>query len=217
MSLIDELQAFREKSEAGIPPEIREKFQKQQMELKERQIEASAKKQGDKMDNFELSNAKGDKVSLENVLKNGPVVISFYRGGWCPYCNMELRALQSCLPEIKALGAQLLAISPQVPDKSLTTQEKNELEFEVLSDQGNEVAKALGLVFEVAEELRPIYKQWGADLTEFHGDEKYELPIPSTIVVDTDGTIIHAHHDLDYTNRMDPGKILDVLKNKYLK
>ncbi len=213
MSLTEEMQAFRDKSAADIPTEIMEKFQKAQLELEKKQIESSAKKAGEKIENFELFNVKGNKVSLANALKDGPAVISFYRGGWCPYCNMELRALQARLPEIKALGAQLLAISPQIPDKSLTTVEKNELEFEVLSDAGNEVARGMGLVFEVAEELRPIYEQWGANLSEFNGDEKYELPIPSTFVVDNEGTIIHAYHDLDYTSRMDPEQILDVLKN----
>lgn len=213
MSLTEEMRAFRDKSAADIPAEIMEKFQKAQLELEKKQIESSAKKVGEKIENFELINVKGNKVSLANALKDGPAVISFYRGGWCPYCNMELRALQARLPEIKALGAQLLAISPQIPDKSLTTVEKNELEFEVLSDAGNEVARGVGLVFEVAEELRPIYEQWGADLSEFNGDEKYELPIPSTFVIDNEGTIIHSYHDLDYTSRMDPEQILDVLKN----
>ena len=112
------------------------------------------------------------------------------------------------------VGAKLVAVSPQVPDESLTTVEKNELKFEVLSDVGNKVASDYGLVFELDKELRPVYDQFGIDLEKYNGNGKYELPIPSTYVIDADGTIIKAHNDTNHTKRMEPSEIVDALKQK---
>ncbi|MEO1523652.1 MAG: peroxiredoxin-like family protein, partial [Cyanobacteria bacterium J06633_2] len=112
---------------------------------------------GDRLPEISLPDVHGNIVNIQERLANGPVIIAFYRGQWCPYCNTELRVLQRYLPEFKAAGASLVAISPQTPDNSLSTTEKNELEYEVLSDVGNVVARELGLVFTLPESLRPIY------------------------------------------------------------
>ena len=109
--------------------------------------------------------------------------MSFYRGGWCPYCSLELKALQDVNSEIEALGARLLAISPQVPDDSLSTAEKNDLEFEVLSDVKANVANQYGLTFSLDEDLRPIYKNWGADVAVVNNDLDCQLPVPATYVI----------------------------------
>ncbi|EGJ34604.1 MULTISPECIES: peroxiredoxin-like family protein [Moorena] len=167
---------------------------------------------GDKSPNFTLPNAVGKLVELQDLLATGAVVISFYRGQWCPYCNLELRALQQFLPEIQKLGATLVAISPQTPDNSLSTTEKNHLTFEVLSDVGNKIAKEFGLVFTVPEELRPVYQNFGIDLPAHNGDETFELPIAATYVINPDGTITHALVDLDYTKRLDPEEIVSALQ-----
>lgn len=169
-------------------------------------------KEGEALPDILLPNATGQNVAIQELLQSGPVVISFYRGGWCPYCNLELKALQDKLPEIKALGAQLVAISPETPDASLSTAEKNELEFEVLSDEGNRVAKSLGLVFALPEELRPIYSQFGIDIPAHNGDTTFELPIPATYVIAADGTVALAFADPDYTQRLDPSNVVEVLK-----
>ena len=161
---------------------------------------------------FTLANVTGAAVSLRSLLENGPVVLSFYRGGWCPYCNLELRALQNVLPQIQALGANLVAISPETPDNSLTTSEKNELSFAVLSDVGNRVAREFGLVFTLPEALRPIYEGFGIDLPAHNGDDRFELPVPATYVIDTDGRIAHAFANVDYTQRLDPEAILAALE-----
>ena len=120
--------------------------------------------------------------------------------------------MQLALPEITALGAQLVTVSPEMPDKSLSTAEKNELAFEVLSDAGNQVAHSFGLVFSLAEELRPIYSSFGIDIPAFNGDDTFELPMPATYVIDTDGTIVHAFVDTDYTKRLEPAEIVEILK-----
>ena len=120
--------------------------------------------------------------------------------------------MQLTLPEIKALGAQLVTVAPELPDKSLSTAEKHALAFEVLSDVGNKVARDFGLVFSLAEELRPIYASFGIDIPAYNGDDTFELPMPATYVIDTNGTILHAFVDADYTSRLEPAEIVEILK-----
>ena len=121
--------------------------------------------------------------------------------------------MQLELPNIESLGAQLVAISPNLPDKSLSTVEKNHIAFEVLSDVENHVARDFGLVFTLSEELRPIYASFGIDIPAFNGDDTFELPMPATYVIDTDGIITYAFVDPNYTNRLEPAEIVNVLKN----
>ena len=138
-------------------------------------------------------------------------MVSFYRGGWCPYGNLELRALQNTWPEIQQLGAQLVAISPQNPDESLSTAEKNELAFNVLSDAGSATAKAYGIAFDLAEEPRSIYTHFGHALPDKNGDNSWVLPIPATYVIDTNSTVVLAFVDVDNRNRLEPTEIIAAL------
>ncbi len=160
---------------------------------------------------FFLPNVSGGTTRLSEYLQQGPVVLSFYRGGWCPFCNLEFKALQDILPTIKSLGARLIGISPETPDNSLSTVEKHHLQFEVLSDVGNKVAQQYGLVMTVFEELRPLYLQWGIDIPAANGDSSYELPVPATYVIATNGVVRAAHVDKDYTKRMEPADIITAL------
>ena len=213
MSLKHEIQDFQKEMIPKIPENVLDTIIKTSTELGERNLEANALKIGDSVPSFELTDALGEKRSSDQLLKNGPLVISFYRGGWCPYCHLELRALQKVLPEIKISNATLLAISPELPDYSLTTREKYELEFPVLSDPNNQVAKKFGLVFEAAKELIPLFKEnFNWDLVAINGTETVELPIPATYVVDRKGIIQYAFVDADYTRRAEPEKILEVLR-----
>jgi peroxiredoxin len=168
---------------------------------------------GDIAPDFSLPDATGAAVSLRNKLNEGPVILSFYRGGWCPFCNLELQALQALLPEIRALGASLIGISPETPDKSMTTAEKHQLEFDVLSDIGNKTARDYGLIFTVYEEMRPLYLKWGLDVPASNGDNSWELPVPATYVIDSNGVARAAHVDKDYTKRMEPEQILAALRD----
>lgn len=175
-------------------------------------VAATAISSGDSAPDFALPNARGGCVQLYQALKQGPVVLSFYRGGWCPFCNLELQALQARLPDIQALGAHLIAISPETPDHSLTTAEKHGLGFEVLSDTGNRTARAYGLLFTVYQEMRPLYLKWGLDVPACNGDDSWELPVPATYVIDTSGLVRAAHVDKDYTRRMEPGQVVAALQ-----
>jgi peroxiredoxin len=168
---------------------------------------------GEIVPDFTLPGATGETVNLHSRLNEGPVVLSFYRGGWCPFCNLELQALQALLPEIRSLGATLIGISPETPDNSMTSAEKHQLEFDVLSDLGNKTATDYGLLFTVYEEMRPLYLKWGLDVPAYNGDNSWELPVPATYVIDTNCVARAAHVDKDYTKRMEPEQILTALRN----
>ncbi|MEB3283197.1 MAG: peroxiredoxin-like family protein [Lyngbya sp.] len=213
MNLTEELQNLKKQFLSNQAQDVIAKMTQATEDLIKSGIVEQALKVGDRVPNFQLPNALGETVELQELFKSGPVVITFYRGQWCPYCNLELRTLQKYLPEIEQLGAKLVAISPQTPDNSLSTTEKNELTFEVLSDVGNQVARKFGLVFVLPEELRPIYQGFGINLPAYNGDESFELPIPATYVIDRNGIIVHAFVEPDYTQRLDPEKIITTLKN----
>lgn len=159
-----------------------------------------------------LPNATGALVNLNDILSKQKVVLTFYRGGWCPYCNVELKALQNALPQIEARGAKLIAISPETPDNSLSTKEKNELSFEVLSDANNEVARALNLVFKLPDSLQRLYfDKFKIDLSQNQGNENQELPIAATYVIEQNGMISYHFLAEDYKLRADPADILEVI------
>lgn len=173
---------------------------------------AQGLKTGDHAPNFTLPDATGKIVSLSETLTKSPVILTFYRGGWCPYCNLELRAYQRALPEIREAGAKLIAVSPQTPDASLTTKEKDELEFTVLSDVGGKVAHHYDLVFKLQDYLIDLYKQSGLDVPAHNGNDTWELPKPATFVIDQHGTIVFAHVDSDYRNRTEPSQVIKIVK-----
>ncbi len=167
---------------------------------------------GDRAPDFALPNVRGGSLALQEALADGPVVLSFYRGSWCPFCNLELNALQRRLPKIRAYGARLIAVSPEKPDSSLSHAEKLKLEFDVLSDLGNRIAGEYGLIMTVAESLRPLYLQWGIDLPAANGDSSHQLPVPATYVIDRAGIIRSAYVEKDYTKRMEPEDIISALQ-----
>lgn len=213
MSLKKTIDGFKSKAIPQIPEAIITAMQQSGDVLRASGLAGRALGTGDTAAEFTLPNATGKPVSLETLRQNGPVVISFYRGGWCPYCNLEFKALNDILGEIKALGASLVAVSPQLPDETLSTAEKSRLEFEVLSDVGSKVSDQYGLTFSLDAELRPIYKNWGADVAVINGDPDCKLPLPATYVIARDGRIADCFVEEDYTQRMEPADILNALRN----
>lgn len=211
MSLKAELDAFRDAFMGNAPPEVRAAMARADAALAASGIVAGARKAGDAAPDFVLPAARGGAVRLRDLLRHGPVVLSFYRGGWCPYCNLTLRALQAVLPAIHCHGAELVAISPQTPAGSRDTAEANRLAFPVLSDSGSAVARSFGIAFDLAEELRPIYARFGHALPDRNGDAGWVLPIPATYVIGADGVISFAFLDSDYRNRLEPDDILACL------
>ena len=168
-----------------------------------------AVQEGDRAPNFRLPNAQGGSVELHALLEQGPVVMLFYRGDWCPYCSLELRAYQKLLPQMRALGANLVAVSPQMPDSSLRTVERNALAYPVLPDVGLHVARAYGLAFDLPSELVNLYQhQWNIDLAKWNGEGGWSLPIPATYVIGPDGHVLMAYVDPDYRDRLAPEAVL---------
>lgn len=168
---------------------------------------------GDQAKDFRLPNASGGEQTLAVLLKEGPLVISFYRGGWCPYCNLEFKALSDALPKINQLGAKLIGISPELPDNSMSTKEKHQLPFDVLSDVGNKVAREYGIVMDVPPSMVPLYIKWGLNVPRTNGDESWELPIPATYVIDEDGKVTFAFVNKNYTERCEPAEIIKALQS----
>ena len=174
---------------------------------------SEALKVGQKVPSFKLPSAKGELVSSDELLEKGPVVVTFYRGSWCPYCNLQLRALQARLTDIKALGAELVAISPEVPDDSLSKDEISEMDFVVLSDQSAKVASEYGVAWEVPEYLLEHMKvDRGLDLEAINNGNANILPIPATYVIGRDGVVTWRFVDVDYRTRSEPQDIIDALK-----
>lgn len=166
---------------------------------------------GDLAPDFTLHDGDDRRINSRDLIVRGPLVVSFYRGVWCPYCNLELQALQAALPEIKARGASLVAISPQIPANSRKSQRDNKLAFPILSDVGSEVAEAFGVKFALSDELIALYKSFGNDLPRFNNDPAWVLPMPARYVIGRDGVIAYAEINPDYTRRPDPSELLPVL------
>ena len=212
MPLKDELDKLRAASAQKFPPETLAVMQGATKDLIATGIAEQSAGEGSAAPDFSLPNAHGEPVASEALWGDGPAVVSFYRGGWCPYCNIELKALQDRLPEIEALGARLVAITPETPDNALSTQEKNEIGFDVLSDGGNRVASAFGLTFRLPDEVNDIYKGFGIDLEASNGEGSQTLPVPATFVIGKGGTVLKAFVDADYTQRLEPDEIVAALK-----
>lgn len=214
LSLAQKLRETADKTSASISSETKLIMENATKKLAQSSLSKRFLKVGDKAPNFKLPNAQGGKLELKDLLENNKaVVVSFYRGGWCIYCNLELNMLQGYLPEFRKAGAELVAVSPEQPDKTALTMSKHHLQFPVLSDKNNRTARKYHLVFKLAKELRPIYEKFGVDLREYNGNSKYELPVPATFVIDKSRTIRYVFADVDYTKRAEPAEILKVLKS----
>ena len=195
-----------------LPAEVLAELSKSITTLVQTGIAQQSVKVGERAPDFTLPDVDGSPVTLSELLTHGPVMLYFYRGEWCPFCNLALRAYQRILPQIRALGASLVAVSPQTPEHSLSTVEKKELTFTVLSDVGNLVARKYRLVFTLEQTIRTLYTSIGADLPSFNGDPSWELPMPATFLLAQDGTVRLAFVDEDFTHRLEPATLLDGLR-----
>ena len=216
MSLQDRLDAFKADLEAGKLPFKPAAGQLDAMHRATAELVATGQAQralraGDKAPAFVLNDPDGKPVSSRNLLAKGPLVISFYRGVWCPYCNMELKALQATLAEIEKRGATLVAISPQTAPNSRKSQRDNALDFKILSDPKSEIANAFGIRFALPGYLVDVYKAFKNDLPLVNDDPSWVLPMPARYVIGFDGIITYAEVNPDYTHRPDPSELLPVL------
>src|SRR5690242_10441319 len=217
MTLQAKLDEFKRGFESGEPPynaprAVIDIMHKATAELKATGQAERAKKVGDKAPSFTLKDPDGKTVSSEELLKKGPLIVSFYRGVWCPYCNMELQALQAALPSFEAAGARLVAISPQTRVNSRKSVRENGLSFPILSDPENKVAAAFGLRFTLPDYLIALYKQLRNDLPAFNADPSWTLPMPARFVIGSDRIIRYAEVNPDYTSRPEPEDLLPAIR-----
>jgi peroxiredoxin len=215
MSLKEQLAEYRAQWYKRVPADRQAIMERHIDQLRNGAFAQTMLKVGDRAPAIVLGNARGGTTDVGALLRNGPVIVTFYRGGWCPYCNLELKAFQEVLPEIAAAGASLVAISPEKPDDTLSTAEKNALTFEVLSDVGQRVGRAFGLVYAFTDELKTAYHGFGRDIPATNGTPgEWALPVSATYVIDRDGTIIYAYTDVDYRDRADPRDVIKVLTQR---
>jgi peroxiredoxin len=210
--LTEELGRWRDMRDAVVPADITGDFEKATAELAVSPLLDLIAKIGTRAPDFALPDAAGHIVSLTERLDQGPVVLSFYRGIWCPYCNLEQRALQQALPEITSLGASLIAISGMTPDMSLSMTERLNLTYDVLTDVGLSVADSYGLAWRLPRYLLDDYARLGHPIEKYNGQETPVLPIPATFAVHTDGIIRFAYAQPNYMYRADPADVIQVLR-----
>jgi peroxiredoxin len=197
---------------AQPPNEVMGAFAREQADLAARPAPAGVVEVGATLADVELLDPNGSATSLYEALGGRVSVLVFYRGAWCPYCNLALNAYQAELvPELVRRGVRLVAISPQAPDGSLSMQEKNALSFTVLSDPGNQIAKSIGIVTGPSDDARAAQLQLGLDLTAVNADGTTSLPMPTTLIVDGDHVVRWVDVHLDYTTRSEPKEILAAL------
>lgn len=218
MSLQDRLDAFKADFEAGKPPysvphSVIDTMHRATAELIASGAAQQALKAGDTAPTFTLDDPDGKPVSSAELLERGPLVVTFYRGVWCPYCNMELQAMQAALPDIRDAGANVVAISPQTAPNSRKSVRQNALTFPILSDVRNDVAARFGLRFALQDYLVDLYKSLKNDLTAFNGDPSWTLPMPARYVIAPDGIIAYAEVNPDYTRRPDPADLLPAIRS----
>ena len=219
MSLQAKLDAFRADFEAGKPPysvprSVIDTMRRATDELIASGAAGRALKAGDTAPSFVLIDQDGRRVSSAELLAQAPLVVSFYRGVWCPYCNMELQASQEALPSFRELGANLVAISPQNAVNSRKSRRTNGLGFPILSDPGNQTAAVFGLRFALPDYLIELYKSLKNDLPAFNGDASWTLPMPGRFVIGQDGVIRYAEVNPDYTHRPEPTDMLPALRSR---
>ena len=212
MNLRHSLEEYKCKMASTLSKEVLEVLSRNTSLLQERNLAEQAITVGNSFPAFTLPDSQGKPYSLTSLLEQGPVIISFFRGGWCPYCVLELKALRDIMNDLPTLNATLIAITPETQEHIAETVSQNELNFIVVSDQNNQLAKQCGLVFTVPDELLKEYQKLGIDINSNNGQAKAELPIPATYIVDQQGTVRFAFVEEDYISRAEPSHLVTILK-----
>ena len=209
-SLSEDLDRFVKEFIDTAPENVQRDFNQGVEEVRSSGVLDKAINVGDYAPEFELLNAIGNQVKLYDELQKGPVVLVWYRGGWCPYCNLQLQHIQMKLAEIHQAGGQVIAISPELPDKTMTTKERHSLQFQVLSDANNEVADRYKLAYTVPNYVVDHY-DLSSKLNTHNGNDENRLPLAVTYVIAKNGVVEYAFLDADYKNRATPEEIITVL------
>lgn len=210
-SLTDQLQAVADASSKRLPEPVLKSFKEGIQTVKQTGIEASAKQVGDQAVDAQLFGWDGESVTLSEAWKDGPIVLMWYRGGWCPYCNIQLRAMQQRLSEIEGAGAKLIVLTPELPAKAKETAEANDLSMKVLHDKNSEVAEQYGILFDLPAAIIPMYRD-KLKLGSFNGNDNMQLPLAATYVISSSGAITYAFLNADYKKRAEPDDVIAAVK-----
>ncbi|MDM1048214.1 MULTISPECIES: peroxiredoxin-like family protein [Bacteroidota] len=210
-NLEQQINELNENLAKQLPTEVLEVFGKSIQDLKAKNMEDSSISVGDKFPDFSLPNTSDKTVALKELLQNGKVIIAFFRGSWCPYCNLELKALQDNLKQITGKNVTLIAVSPQTSDYSEELKINHHLEFELLTDKNNALAKQLGITFELQNYVIPTYSSLGIELSEYNENNNNELPVPAVFVIDTNSSIVYKFVDTNYMNRINIQELIEQL------
>ena len=211
--LTDALKRYKQNVQEKVPPPVIQAMHDATLVLKEKKFQKMALKVGDYIDSFTMLDAKNQMFHLDTVLdKHHYIVLSFYRGSWCPYCNLELQYLKKIVPQLKILNTQLYAITPQTPDLSNAQIDAEDLGFNILCDKNNALARKFGIVFSLNEELRPIYESFGIDILQSNKNGTFDLPLPATFIINSNHEVIYAYVEEDYTKRCEPEEIVEAIK-----
>ena len=205
---------LEEKAAASVtrlPEDVRQTYAQGIETVRATGIEKSAKQVGDEAIDAELSGWDGHSVKLSDLWQEGPIVLMWYRGGWCPYCNIQLRAMQQSMDKIENAGARLVVLTPELPEKAKETADANDLDIVALHDNGNSLARKYGLVFQLPEAIVPAYRD-KLKLPEYNGSDAMELPLSATYVIDQSGKITYAFLDADYKKRAEPADVIEAVK-----
>jgi peroxiredoxin len=197
-----------------VPPETQAIHARAVAELKQKRLSANVLTVGAKAPEFQLQDHDGKTISSSDLLAKGRLVLCFIRGRWCPFCVGQMEAMNLILPEIEQAGATLAIISPQTVKQAWFMRDQHKLRFPLLSDAGNKVARQFGLTYRIPDEQKAIYQRAFVNLPFVNGDESWELPIPTTYIIDRDGTVLYASANEDYTERPEPEDIVRVLANR---
>lgn len=212
MSLQDRLDAFRQEFETNkASPEVVAIMHRATSDLIASGQADRALRVGQTTPHFALPDCEGSVVRSSELLLKGPLVLIFYRGLWCPYCNLDMQAVEECANDIRARGASLVVVSPQTQANGRKMRADLKLSFPVLSDKGGELANAFGLRFRLPDDLYALYGSFGVDLTAINDDASHTLPMPARYVIGRDGRVAYAEVSPDYTKRPDPSELLPVL------
>ena len=212
MSLKAKLDAARAKARTDVPAGLQDVIENRLKTLIASGQAEQAMKAGDRAPSFRLPDTGGKIVESSGLLKRGPLVLTFFRGAWCPYCNLDLQALETVHKDIRSHGASLVAVSPQTPHQSNITQRNNKISFQMLSDKGGELAESFGIRTRLPIDLQTVFKELDIDLIALNGETSWTLPMPARFVISQDGIIAFSEIDSDYTHRPEPGDLLPTLK-----
>jgi len=213
MRLQDELDALRDKCRENTSPHIWRVRQEAIDDLVSSGIAENAIHAGDQAPGFRLRDPDGKMISSHDLLNSGPVLIIFYRGGWCPYCNLDLRATEAVARQLRSLGASIVAISQQSAHESRSAERMNGLSFPSLVDRGGKVARAFGLRWKLSRELRAAEMESGLDLAAVNGESSWTLRMPALYVINPEGIVEYADVSADYTRRCDPTELIPILND----